>query len=159
MSRFELVLYIITIVLAAIGAYLTYRAINYISQYYASYGMSSGGNWQDNFQYVLSQSGVWFVYAFFAYAGARIVARLDYIKPLAAAAPRMKKEKAPKAAAPAAKDASADSTAETATGTDSAAAGQTGEQAAATEAEQAPAAGQANGTAADSTAETENKPQ
>ena len=78
--RFEWIMYIAAIVTLAVGIFLIISAITYISSYYSSYGMSMSSGWKDAVQYVLSNSGSWFVYALIFFTAGRIIARLEAVK-------------------------------------------------------------------------------
>lgn len=74
-------MYIASIIVLAVAVLMIISAITYIKSYFSSYGMSMSSGWKDAFQYILSNSGSWFVFSLFFFAAGRIIARLEQIKP------------------------------------------------------------------------------
>lgn len=75
-SKFVIVLYVITGIITAYGAYMVYYTINYIKDYYASYGTSVTDDLANVIQYIISNSVLYFVYALLLFTGARILKRI-----------------------------------------------------------------------------------
>ncbi len=75
-SKFVIVLYVITGIITAYGAYMIYYTINYIKDYYASYGTAVSDDLANVIQYIITNSVIYFVYALLLFTGARILKRI-----------------------------------------------------------------------------------
>ncbi len=72
-SKSLIILYVISGIIAAYGAYMVYFSIDYVIQYYASAGTSVGSDLTSVIQYIISNSAPYFIYALIVFIGARIL--------------------------------------------------------------------------------------
>lgn len=79
-TKFEIVMYVLAIVMLVFAAFMIWSSVIYIKSYYSSYGMSITEGLKDAIQYILSNSATWVVYALIFFGMARITARLENIK-------------------------------------------------------------------------------
>ena len=72
-SKNVIILYIISGIIAAYGAYMIYFNIAYVINYYASAGTSISSDLANVIQYIISNSVLYFIYALIIFIGARIL--------------------------------------------------------------------------------------
>lgn len=72
-SKNVIILYVISGIIAAYGAYMIYFSIDYVIQYYTSAGTSVSSDLASVIQYIISNSVPYFIYALIIFIGARLL--------------------------------------------------------------------------------------
>lgn len=75
-SKNVVMLYVVSGIIAAYGAYMIYFNIAYVRSYYASAGTSISSDLANVIQYIISNSVLYFIYALIIFIGARILKKV-----------------------------------------------------------------------------------
>ncbi|MGI6722451.1 MAG: hypothetical protein ACOX4I_07945 [Anaerovoracaceae bacterium] len=82
MTGIEITMYVLSIVMLVICVFSLISTISQVNQYMSGYGLKFSQAWMQIVPSIMSAVGPWIAYAFIFFGIARVIVRLENIKPL-----------------------------------------------------------------------------